>query len=87
MKKLLPLFLYLGLTAGTCQRPGNIVDDSCVANSTVCRNGRPYVCAEGVWRTVGDTSCVGAGGVCCMTRAGVHACVAPTSCVAEGGVQ
>lgn len=85
MKKLLPLILYAALTAGTCQRPGNVPDVTCQDGSSLCMNDRPYVCAGGVWRTVGDSTCSPLGAVCCFTRAAVHACVAPTSCVPGGG--
>ena len=85
MTKPVTLVLFLALTAGTCHNPNNIVDTSCVANTTVCRNERPYVCAGGQWRPVGDTTCTAVGAVCCSTALNVHACVRPSSCVAGDG--
>jgi hypothetical protein len=77
---LIPVLFFALFTGGTCHYDQNQVDPGCRATTTSCRWGRPYVCADGQWRPVGDLACTA---TCCMTRMGVHGCVAASSCVPE----
>lgn len=83
MNRILKTVLALTLLGAACHNKNNIAA-SCTLGATMCQGDRPYVCADGYWRPVGDTQCAPVGGVCCMTASHVHACVRQTSCVGEG---
>ena len=83
MKRFLSLLLFATLLGGTCHNPNNIASDTCTLGSTMCRGDRPYACADGYWRPVGDSMCAPLGGMCCMTHSHVHACVNQSRCSGE----
>ncbi len=78
--------LLLTVLALSCRLKGNVESPDCVSGSSVCRDGRPYVCGGGYLRPVGNVPCARAheGAVCCYSAEDrVHACVTVDHCSPE----
>lgn len=81
MKNILVALLAITVLTSCPQLPA---PSGCEPRASSCQNDRPYVCSGTQrWTAVGDTTCAAVDAVCCMTRAGTHACVPQSACIGE----